>query len=113
MIRATHTLLAGKTVVVAGFGACGQGIAERARGLGAQVVVTEVDPARALAAIVRGYRVLPMAAAAGVGELFITATGSPDVIGRAPGRHARRRDPGQRGPLRRGDRRPRAGRQAV
>jgi adenosylhomocysteinase len=83
VIRATHTLLAGKTVVVAGFGPCGSGIAERARGLGAQVVVTEVDPARALAAIVRGYRVLPMAAAAGVGELFITATGSPDVIGPA------------------------------
>jgi adenosylhomocysteinase len=83
VIRATHTLLAGKTVVVAGFGACGSGIAERARGLGAQVVVTEVDPARALAAIVRGYRVLPMEAAASVGELFITATGSPDVIGPA------------------------------
>jgi adenosylhomocysteinase len=83
VIRATHTLLAGKTVVVAGFGPCGSGIAERARGLGAQVVVTEVDPARALAAIVRGYRVLPMAAAASVGELFITATGSPDVIGPA------------------------------
>ncbi|MGH3394465.1 MAG: adenosylhomocysteinase [Streptosporangiaceae bacterium] len=83
VIRATRTLLAGKTVVVAGFGPCGSGIAERARGLGAQVVVTEVDPARALAAIVRGYRVLPMAAAASVGELFITATGSPDVIGPA------------------------------
>ncbi|SRR6185437_2894630 len=83
IIRATHTLLAGKTVVVAGFGPCGSGIAERARGLGAQVVVTEVDPARALAAIVRGYRVLPMADAASVGELFVTATGSPDVIGPA------------------------------
>ena len=83
IIRATNTLLAGKTVVVAGFGPCGSGIAERARGLGAQVIVTEVDPVRALAAIVRGYQVLPMEAAAPAGELFITATGSPDVIGPA------------------------------
>jgi adenosylhomocysteinase len=81
--RATNTLLAGKAVVVAGFGPCGSGIAERARGLGAQVIVTEVDPVRALAAIMRGYRVLPMAAAALVGELFITATGSRDVVGPA------------------------------
>jgi len=83
IIRATHTLLAGKTVVVAGFGPCGRGIAERARGLGSQVIVTEVDPVRALAAIVQGYRVLPMEAAAPAGEVFITATGSPDVIGPA------------------------------
>ena len=106
VIRATNTLLAGKTVVVAGFGPCGSGIAERARGLGAQVIVTEVDPVRALAAIVRGYRVLPMAAAASVGELFITATGSPRRHRPGPpGGHAGRRDPGQRGPLRRRDRR--------
>jgi adenosylhomocysteinase len=83
VIRATHTLLAGKTVVVAGFGPCGSGVAERARGLGAQVIVTEVDPVRALAAIMQGYRVLPMSAAAAAGELFITATGSRDVIGPA------------------------------
>jgi adenosylhomocysteinase len=83
IIRATNTLLAGKTVVVAGFGPCGSGIAERTRGLGAQVIVTEVDPVRALAAIMAGYRVLPMAAAALVGELFITATGSRDVLGPA------------------------------
>jgi adenosylhomocysteinase len=81
IIRATNTLLAGQTVVVAGFGPCGSGIADRARGLGAQVIVTEVDPVRALAAITAGYRVLPMAAAAAAGELFITATGSRDVIG--------------------------------
>jgi adenosylhomocysteinase len=81
ILRATNTLLAGQTVVVAGFGPCGSGIAERARGLGAQVIVTEVDPVRALAAIMQGYRVLPMAAAARAGELFITATGSRDVIG--------------------------------
>jgi adenosylhomocysteinase len=80
IIRATHTLLAGKTVVVAGFGPCGSGIADRARGLGAQVIVTEVDPVRALGAIVQGYRVLPMSDAAPVGELFITATGTRDVI---------------------------------
>jgi adenosylhomocysteinase len=83
IIRATHTLLAGKTVVVAGFGPCGSGIAERARGLGAQVIVTEVDPVSALAAIMQGYRVLPMSAAAPCGQLFITATGSRDVIGPA------------------------------
>jgi adenosylhomocysteinase len=73
-------LLAGRTVVVAGFGWCGRGIAQRARGLGAQVVVTEVDPVRALDAMMQGYRVLPMADAAPLGELFITATGSRDVI---------------------------------
>jgi adenosylhomocysteinase len=83
IIRATNTLLAGKTVVVAGFGPCGSGIAERARGLGSQVIVTEVDPVRALAAVLQGYRVLPMSAAAAAGELFITATGSRDVIGPA------------------------------
>jgi adenosylhomocysteinase len=80
ILRATNTLVAGKTVVVAGFGPCGSGIAERARGLGAQVIVTEVDPVRALTAIMQGFRVLPMATAAAAGELFITATGSRDVI---------------------------------
>jgi adenosylhomocysteinase len=80
VLRATNTLLAGQTVVVAGFGPCGSGVAERARGLGAQVIVTETDAVRALGAIMQGYRVLPMAAAAPVGELFITATGSRDVI---------------------------------
>jgi len=80
ILRATNTLLAGKTVVVAGFGASGRGVAERARGFGAQVIVTEVDPVRALDASLRGFRVLPMAEAAPVGEVFITATGSVDVI---------------------------------
>jgi adenosylhomocysteinase len=83
IVRATNMLLAGKTVVVAGFGPAGSGVAERARGLGAQVIVTEVDPVAALAAVMAGYRVLPMAAAAPAGELFITATGSRDVIGPA------------------------------
>jgi adenosylhomocysteinase len=81
ILRATNTLLAGKTVVVAGFGACGGGIAARAAGLGARVMVTEVDPVRALDASLRGYPVLPMAQAAPLGEVFITATGSVDVIG--------------------------------
>jgi adenosylhomocysteinase len=81
IMRATNTLLAGKTVVVAGFGASGRGVAERARGFGAQVIVTEIDPVRALDATLRGFRVLPMAQAAPVGEVFVTATGSVDVIG--------------------------------
>jgi adenosylhomocysteinase len=81
ILRATNTLLAGKAVVVAGFGACGVGIATRAAGLGARVIVTEVDPVRALDAALRGFPVLPMEQAAPVGEVFITATGSVDVIG--------------------------------
>jgi adenosylhomocysteinase len=81
VLRATNVLLAGRVVVVAGFGPCGRGIAERAQGLGAQVVVTEVDPVRALEAVLHGYRVLPMSEAAALGEVFITATGSRDVIG--------------------------------
>jgi adenosylhomocysteinase len=80
ILRATNTLLAGKTVVVAGFGASGRGVAERARGFGAQVIVTEIDPVRALDASLRGFRVLPMEQAAPEGEVFVTATGSCDVI---------------------------------
>jgi adenosylhomocysteinase len=82
LMRATNILLAGKTVVVAGFGSCGSAIAERAAGLGAQVIVAEVDPVRALEALMGGYRVLPMAQAAPLGDVFITATGSRDVIAR-------------------------------
>ncbi len=67
-------------MVVAGFGTSGQGVAERARGFGAQVIVTEIDPVRALDASLRGFRVLPMAEAAALGEVFVTATGSCDVI---------------------------------
>jgi adenosylhomocysteinase len=80
ILRATNTLLAGKTMVVAGFGPSGRGVAERARGLGAQVVVTEIDPVRALDASLRGFRVLPMAQAAPLGEVFVTVTGNRDVI---------------------------------
>lgn len=80
LLRATNMLLAGKTVVVAGYGSSGSAIAERAAGLGAQVIVTEVDPVRALDAIMRGHRVLRMAEAAPFGDVIITATGSRDVI---------------------------------
>jgi adenosylhomocysteinase len=80
LLRTTNVLLAGKVVVVAGYGWCGRGIAQRAAGLGADVVVTEVDPTRALDALLEGYRVLPMADAAAIGEVFITATGNRDVI---------------------------------
>ena len=80
ILRATNTLLAGKTVVVAGFGASGRGVAEYARGFGAHVIVTEIDPVRALDASLRGFRVLPMSQAAPPGEVFVTVTGSVDVI---------------------------------
>jgi adenosylhomocysteinase len=80
LLRASGILLAGKTVVVAGFGTCGVGIAESARGLGARVMITEVDPVRALDAVLRGFRVLTLADAAPLGEVFITATGSAEVI---------------------------------
>lgn len=80
IIRSTNVLLAGRTVVIAGFGNCGRGVADRARGLGAAVIVTEVDPIRALAAVMDGYRVLPMAAAAAAGDVFVTVTGSRGVL---------------------------------
>ncbi len=80
VIRATGTLLAGATVVVAGYGPCGSGVAARARGLGAQVLVTEIDPARALEAVLDGFRVLPMAQAAPLGQVFVTVTGARDVL---------------------------------
>jgi adenosylhomocysteinase len=80
LLRSSGVMLAGKTVVVAGFGACGTGIAECARGLGARVLVTEVDPVRALDAVLRGFRVLTLAEAAPLGEVFITATGTAEVI---------------------------------
>jgi adenosylhomocysteinase len=81
LLRSTNMLLAGATIVVAGFGPCGRGVAERAAGLGAHVVVTEVDPGRALEAVLEGYRVLPMAQAARLGDVFVTVSGNRDVIG--------------------------------
>ena len=80
VMRATGALLAGTVVVVAGYGWCGSGIAARARGLGAQVVVTEVEPRRALEAVLDGHRVLPMAQAAPIGDVFLTTTGGRDVL---------------------------------
>lgn len=80
IIRATNLLLAGKTIVVAGYGWCGRGVASRADGLGAHVIVTEVDPLRALEAVMDGFRVLPMADAAAEGDVFITTTGDIHVI---------------------------------
>jgi adenosylhomocysteinase len=79
-MRATNLLLAGRTVVVAGFGWVGRGVAERSRGMGSRVIVTEVNPVRALEALMEGFDVMPMKEAAKVGELFITATGNTDVI---------------------------------
>ncbi len=80
IIRATNVLLAGKTVVVAGYGWCGRGVASRADGLGAHVIVTEVDPLRALEAVMDGFRVMPMADAASEGDIFITTTGDIHVV---------------------------------
>jgi adenosylhomocysteinase len=80
ILRATNLLLAGLTVVVVGYGWCGRGIASRARGLGANVVVTEVDPTRALEAVMEGLRVLPLSEAAKIGDVFITVTGNKNVL---------------------------------
>jgi adenosylhomocysteinase len=80
VIRATDMLIAGKHVVVAGYGWCGKGVASRARGMGGKVIVTEVDPVRALEAAMDGFEVMPMKAAAKVGDLFITLTGDMHVI---------------------------------
>ena len=82
IIRATNILLAGKTFVVVGYGWCGKGCAMRARGLGANVVVTEVDPIKAIEAVMDGFRVLPMSEAAKLGDFFVTVTGNRHVIDR-------------------------------
>jgi adenosylhomocysteinase len=82
IMRATNLLLAGRTVVVCGYGMCGRGVASRARGMGAQVVVTEVDPLPALEAAMEGYRIMPLRDAARVGDVFITVTGDKAVIRR-------------------------------
>ncbi len=80
IVRATNVLLAGRTFVVAGYGWCGRGLAERARGMGASVVVLEVDPLRALQAAMDGFRVMTAEAAAPIGDIFCTATGDKDVL---------------------------------
>jgi adenosylhomocysteinase len=80
ILRATNILLAGKTLVVAGYGMCGRGVAARAKGMGAHVVVTEVEPMRALEAVMDGFQVMPMPKAAEVGDVFVTVTGNTSVI---------------------------------
>jgi adenosylhomocysteinase len=82
VIRATNVLLAGRKVVVSGYGWCGRGVASRAKGLGAHVIVTEVEPLRALEAVMDGFEVLPMEDAAATGDVFITATGDKHVLRR-------------------------------
>ena len=79
-LRATNMLLAGKKFVVAGYGWCGRGLASRARGMGALVIVTEVDPTKALEAVMDGFEVMPMKAAAKIGDIFVTVTGDKSVI---------------------------------
>ncbi len=80
IIRATNILLAGKTVVVAGYGWCGKGVAMRAKGLGSNIIVTEINPVRAIEAAMDGFRVMPMLDAAALGDIFVTVTGNKHVI---------------------------------
>lgn len=80
IIRATNILLAGRTVVVVGYGWCGKGVALRARGMGSNVVVTEVDPIKAVEAVMDGFRVMPMSEASAIGDIFITVTGNRHVV---------------------------------
>ncbi len=87
LLRATNILLAGRRTVVGGYGWCGRGLASRLRGHGAQVIVTEVDPLRALEAVMDGFQVMPIAEAARVGDVFITATGDVNVIRKEHMRH--------------------------
>jgi adenosylhomocysteinase len=82
ILRSTNLLLAGRTVVVCGYGMCGRGVASRARGMGAHVIVTEVSPLAALEALMEGYRVMPLRDAARVGDVFVTVTGDTSIIGR-------------------------------
>ncbi len=80
IMRTTNLIVAGKYVVVSGYGWCGKGVSLRAKGLGAKVIITETDPVRALEAVMDGYEVMPMAKAAKVGDMFVTVTGCSDVI---------------------------------
>src|SRR6266853_1231047 len=82
VIRCTNALIAGSKFVVAGFGWCGRGLASRARGMGADVIVTEIDPTKAIEAVMDGYRVMSMAEAAKIGDIFVTVTGNKNVIAR-------------------------------
>ena len=108
--RATNILWAGKKVVVCGYGWCGHGVALRAKGMGAHVIVTEVEPMRALEAAMDGFQVMPMIDAARIGDVFITVTGDKNVIDlKHPASHEGRGDTGQQRPLQRGDQHPGAG----
>jgi adenosylhomocysteinase len=80
IVRATNVLLAGKNFVVAGYGWCGRGLADRARGMGASVIVTEINPLPALEAVMNGFRVMPMEEAAKIGDIFVTVTGDLNVV---------------------------------
>ena len=80
IIRATNILLAGRTMVVLGYGWCGKGVALRARGMGSNVVVTEIDPVKAVEAVMDGFRIMPIAEAAALGDIFVTVTGNRHVI---------------------------------
>jgi adenosylhomocysteinase len=82
VIRCTNSLIAGSKFVVAGYGWCGRGLASRARGMGADVIVTEIDPTKAIEAVMDGYRVMSMAEAARIGDFFVTVTGNKNVIAR-------------------------------
>ena len=79
-MRTTNLVIAGKTVVIAGYGWCGKGGAMRARGLGANVIITEVDPIKAIEAVFDGFYVMPMDEAAKVGDIFLTLTGNKDIL---------------------------------
>jgi adenosylhomocysteinase len=83
IVRATNILLAGRVFVVAGYGWCGRGLASRARGMGSNVIVTEIDPLKALEAVMDGYRVMPMIEAARIGDIFCTVTGDLNVVDQA------------------------------
>jgi adenosylhomocysteinase len=83
IIRSTNVLIAGKNVVVSGYGWCGRGVAMRAKGMGALVIVTEVDPLKALEAVMDGFQVMPMSKAAEIGDIFVTLTGDVNVIDKA------------------------------
>ncbi len=91
ILRATSILISGKTFVVCGYGYCGRGVASRAQGLGANVIVTEIDPTRALEAVMDGFRVMPIADAAKIGDIFLTVTGNRDIL---RGDHFRSMKPG-------------------
>src|SRR5579862_2861247 len=82
VIRCTNSLIAGSKFVVAGYGWCGRGLASRARGMGADVIVTEIDPTKAIEAVMDGYRVMSMTEASKIGDIFVTVTGNKNVIGR-------------------------------